>query len=64
MARWSDSTDRRPGVLPDIRVEGDHLVFEFAIAVGPREERPLRFILRCQSNGDLLASIEQPNAKS
>jgi hypothetical protein len=41
--------------MPDIRAEGDHIVFEFAVAIG---ERPRRLMLRCTQDGSVLAAIE------
>ena len=58
MPRRTDAIDRRPGAMPDIRAEGDHIVFEFAVAIGVRDVRPRRLVLRCTQDGDVLAAID------
>jgi hypothetical protein len=57
MPRRSDTTDRRPGAMPDIRADGDHIVFEFPVAIGARDVHPRRLVLRCTQDGDVLAAI-------
>jgi hypothetical protein len=43
--------------MPDIYSDGDHVVFEFVVAIGLREEQPRRLVLRCTEDGDVFAAI-------
>ena len=58
MPRKTDAIDRRPGALPEIRSEGDHLIFELTVATGVPGANPMRLVLRCTDNGDVLAAID------
>jgi hypothetical protein len=58
MSPRSASTDRRPGAPPQIRAEGNHVVFEFAVTIRERRDRKTRLRLRCTDNGELLAAID------
>ena len=58
MPRRTDTTDRRPGAMPDIRAEGDQIVFEFTVAIGARKEPFRRLVLRCTQDGDVFAAIQ------
>jgi hypothetical protein len=51
--------DQRPGALPDIRSDGDSVVFQIAVTNGATTNR---LIIRCDANGSVWASIESPVA--
>lgn len=58
MAYRPDAADRRPGVLPDIRANGEDVVFGFVVALGKPTEAP-QLVLRCDPGGDVWASLRR-----
>jgi hypothetical protein len=47
------------GALPEIRLQGDSVVFYLDIATSRRTSR---LVLRCDSDGNVWASLEEPVA--
>jgi hypothetical protein len=58
MGYQPDAADRRPGVLPDIRANGEDVVFQFLVALGKPAEAP-RLVLRCDSIGNVWAALRR-----
>ncbi len=46
--------DQRPGPVPEIRADGDSVLFQFNVTGLRRESR---LIVRCDPNGNVTASI-------
>lgn len=53
----SDGADRRPGCLPQIRVEGEDLIFVCRVAIPGMGTAPRELILRCDRRGEVWVAL-------
>jgi len=52
--------EHAPGAMPDIRTEGDSVIFYMDL-VGTRP--PARLVLRCDAEGNVWASVAIPSSR-
>lgn len=55
MSRKEEVIDRRPGTVPEIKVDGDSVSFELRVAGAAKIGA--RLVIRCDGNGDAWVSI-------
>jgi hypothetical protein len=53
------SLDHQPGTIPEIRSDGESVTFRLEV---PGEAENTRLVIRCDSNGEVWATIEAAGA--
>jgi hypothetical protein len=51
------TTDRQPGRRPDVRTQGDGVVYRLKIDVDIEAVQYFELIIRCDDNGDVWSSL-------